>query len=122
MNRSTRSWLRRFASFGLSILLAVPAAMAASHTEDPLALLPGNAASVGVIRWSELRNSPLAARVFSSMDGLTADGDGARFLRETELSPREDIDTMVPGVGGVPAYALNEPASRPKTSKRRNFI
>jgi hypothetical protein len=79
---------------GLALLGAVPA-FGARRTEDPLALVPAGAATVGVIHWSELRSSPLGAQVFSQMDNISTDGDAARFLRETGLTPREDIDTVV---------------------------
>jgi hypothetical protein len=85
-------------------LLAAASAFGVRRTEDPLALVPANAATVGVIHWSELRSSPLGAQVFSQMDHVSTDGDAARFLAETGLTPREDIDTVVvamtrPGAG-----------------------
>lgn len=76
-------------------LLAAASAFGVRRTEDPLALVPANAATVGVIHWNELRSSPLGAQVFSQMDSVSTDGDAARFLRETGLTPREDIDTVV---------------------------
>jgi hypothetical protein len=81
-------------ALGLAVLGAA-SALGVRRTEDPLALVPADAATVGVIHWNELRSSPLAAQVFSQMDNVSLDGDGARFLRETGLTPREDIDTMV---------------------------
>jgi len=85
-------------------LLAAASAFGVRRTEDPLALVPANAATVGVIHWSELRSSPLGAQVFSQMDHISTDGDAGRFLAETGLTPREDIDTVVvamtrPGAG-----------------------
>ena len=47
------------------------------------------------MHWNELRSSPLGAQVFAQMDNMSVDGDAARFLRETGLTPREDIDTVV---------------------------
>ena len=79
---------------GLAVALAAPA-LAVRRTEDPLALVPGDAATVAVIHWNELRSSPFGAEVLDRMDGVSTDGDGSRFLRETGLSPREDIDTIV---------------------------
>ncbi len=76
-------------------LLAAATAFGVRRTEDPLALVPANAATVGVIHWNELRSSPLGAQVFSQMDSVSTDGDAARFLSETGLTPREDIDTIV---------------------------
>jgi hypothetical protein len=85
-------------------LLAAASAFGVRRTEDPLALVPANAATVGVIHWSELRSSPLGAQVCAQMDHVSTDGDAARFLAETGLTPREDIDTVVvamtrPGAG-----------------------
>jgi len=76
-------------------VLGSAALLAVRRTEDPLALVPADAASVAVLHWNDLRSSPLGAQVFAQMDGVSIDGDGARFLRETGLNPREDIDTMV---------------------------
>ncbi|MGE5414724.1 MAG: hypothetical protein ACM3NW_11145 [Syntrophomonadaceae bacterium] len=79
---------------GLILLLAAPLS-AVRRTEEPLALVPADAATVAVIHWNELRASPFGAEVLDRMDGVSTDGDGSRFLRETGLSPREDIDTIV---------------------------
>lgn len=101
MNRSR--FLRFFVLAALVPVLGASSALAVRRTEDPLALVPAGAATVAVIHWSELRNSPLGPRVFSAMDGMSTDGDAARFLEETGLSPLEDIDTVVvamtPGAG-----------------------
>ncbi len=70
-------------------------ALAVRRTEDPLALVPAGAATVGVIHWNELRSSPLGPMIFSQMEEVSCDGDASRFLRETGLSPREDIDMIV---------------------------
>ncbi|HWZ85342.1 MAG TPA: hypothetical protein VN032_04025 [Thermoanaerobaculia bacterium] len=77
------------------VVLGAGSAPGVGLTEDPLALVPADAATVGVIHWSELRSNPLAAPLFAQMDDVSVGGDGARFLRETGLTPREDIDTMV---------------------------
>lgn len=91
---SRRSIPRLVSAAALGLLLAA-SALAVRRTEDALALVPADAATVGVIHWNVLRESPLGARVFSQMDGVSTDGDAARFLRETGLTPREDIDTIV---------------------------
>jgi len=70
-------------------------ALGVRRTEDPLGLVPDQAASVAVLRWNDLRSSPLAAQIFAQMDEVSTDGDAARFLRDTGLTPKEDIDTMV---------------------------
>ncbi|HTR01599.1 MAG TPA: hypothetical protein VMN82_00265 [Thermoanaerobaculia bacterium] len=75
--------------------LAAADAFAVRRTEDPLGLVPADAATVAVLHWNELRASPLGAQVFAQMDGVSTDGDAARFLRETGLTPSQDIDTVV---------------------------
>src|SRR5262249_35191473 len=56
------------------------------------------------VGWEALRGSAVAAEVFADFGHISRDGDGARFLAETGLSPREDIDTVVlamsAGAGG----------------------
>jgi hypothetical protein len=81
--------------------LGAPAAWAARRSDDPLSLVPADAASVAVVRLNELRSSPLSSKLFANADKLTADGDAAKFLAETRLSPKEDVDTVV--VAGLPA-------------------
>jgi hypothetical protein len=66
---------------------------------------------VGVVHVADLRTSPLAARIFSDTDKLTVDGDAARFLAETRLNPKEDVDTVVAagspkGAGGSAGWGL----------------
>jgi hypothetical protein len=86
------------------VLLAAADARAVRRTEDPLALVPADAATVAVMKWSELRQTPLGAKVFRDLDHISGDDDAARFLEETGLTPREDIDTvivaMTPGARG----------------------
>ncbi len=97
----------RFALAGLLAAVSAADLLAVRRTEDPLALVPANAATVGVIRWNELRNSPLGPRVFAALDEVSTDGDAARFLRETGLTPQEDIDTIV--VAMSPGARTGEP-------------
>lgn len=85
----------RFALAGLLAAASAAELLAVRRTEDPLALVPAGAATVGVIHWNELRNSPLGPRVFTALDEISADGDAARFLQETGLTPREDVDTVI---------------------------
>jgi hypothetical protein len=92
MNRSDRVTRLALASLATVFLAARAEGARAS---DPLALVPADAATVGVIHWNELRTSPLGARVFAEMDDVSSDGDAARFLEETKISPREDVDTIV---------------------------
>jgi hypothetical protein len=76
-------------------LFGAGSALGVRRTEDPLALVPADAATVAVMHWNELRSSPLGAQVFAQMDDVSTDGDAQRFLRETGLTPREDIDAIV---------------------------
>jgi hypothetical protein len=80
--------------------LALLAAPAAVSGDDALALVPPEAASVGLVRLDALRHSPLAARLFADTDRITGDGDAARFMEETGLRPKEDVDTVV--VASIP--------------------
>ena len=77
----------------VAALCALPA-LAVRRTEDPLGLIPANAVTVGVVHWNQLRASPLAPRVLADVDRISGDGDTARFLADTGLTPREDIDTI----------------------------
>jgi hypothetical protein len=85
------------------VLLSASDLLAVRRTEDPLALVPADAATVAVMHWNQLRQTPLGARVFRDFDRISGDDDAARFLEETGLTPREDIDTiflaMSPGTG-----------------------
>jgi hypothetical protein len=85
----------RLAVAGILTLGLAADARAVRRTEDSLALVPASAGTVGVIRWNELRSSPFGPKIFSSMDQISTDGDAARFLEETGLTPREDIDTVI---------------------------
>lgn len=76
-------------------------ARAAARSDDPLSLVPAGAASVAVIHLDQLRASPLAERLFSDTDRMTAGGDAGRFLADAHLSPKKDVDTVV--VAGLPA-------------------
>jgi hypothetical protein len=91
--------------------LAAPAGAVATATDAALALVPADAASVGVIHVAQLRTSPLAARVFSDTDRLTVHGDAATFLEEARLDLRKDVDTVVAagsprGAGGSAGWGL----------------
>jgi hypothetical protein len=89
-----RPFLRPLLAAAL-VLFAAADARAVRRTEDPLALVPADAASVAYMRWSELRQTPLGGKVFRDLDHISGDDDAARFLEETGLTPREDIDTVI---------------------------
>jgi hypothetical protein len=104
--------MKRFAASALVLTFAAALSLpSAAATDDALALVPADAASVGVIHVADLRTSPLAARVFSDTDRLTVDGDAAHFLAEARLNPKEDVDTVVAagspkGAGGSAGWGL----------------
>src|SRR5271169_302636 len=89
--------------------LALPAV--ASGSDDALSLVPADAATVGVIRVSDLRTSPLASRLFSDTDHVCVGGDAQHFLDEARLNPKEDVDLVVAagspkGAGGSDGWGL----------------
>jgi hypothetical protein len=92
---SSRRLSSRLLLAAVLVLAGAASALAVRRTEDPLGLVPDGAASVAVLRWNDLRSSPLAAQIFAQMDDVSTDGDAARFLRDTGLTPKDDIDTMV---------------------------
>jgi hypothetical protein len=104
--------MKRPAAFAVALVFAATLAFpAAAASDDALALVPADAASVGVIHVADLRTSPLAARVFSDTDRLTVDGDAAHFLAEARLDPKQDVDTVVAagspkGAGGSDGWGL----------------
>ncbi|HSE63852.1 MAG TPA: hypothetical protein VLG15_09610 [Thermoanaerobaculia bacterium] len=84
---------------------AAPTSAAAS--DEALALVPPDVASVGLIRLDALRASPFAARLFSETDQLATDGDAAKFLAETGLRPKQDVDVVV--VAGLASNRVHGP-------------
>lgn len=91
---ATRRISRRAVAVCLALLGAADI-FAVRRTEDPLALVPADAATVGVIHWNELRASPIGAQVLAEMDEVSVDGDASLFLREMGMTPQQDIDTIV---------------------------
>lgn len=84
-----------------SLFAGPPARLSgARSTDEALSLVPADAASVALVRFDDLRSSPLSARLFSDADHVTVDGDAARFLEDARLNPREDVDTVV--MAGLP--------------------
>lgn len=104
---------RVLAVLAFAFAAAASSLAAARATDDALSLVPPDAASVAVVRFNELRSSPLAGRLFSDADHIHGDGEAARFLEESNLKPREDVDTvvivgLVPSGSDTPALALFE--------------
>ena len=89
--------------------LALPAA--ARSGDDALSRPGRRGVRGGVIHVTDLRTSPLAARVFSDTDHVCVGGDAAHFLAEARLNPKEDVDTVVAagspkGAGGSAGWGL----------------
>ena len=78
----------------LLVLAAAAPARAAGH-EEALALVPADAASVGVIRLDALRSSPLSARLFAETDDLGSTAKRPGFSRRPWLRPKQDVDLVV---------------------------
>src|ERR1035441_9469903 len=113
MRRRILGQMKRFASIpfvlAFAATLALPAT--ASSGDDALALVPADAASVGVIHVADLRTSPLAARLFSDTDHLSVAGHAQHFPDEASLNPKEDVDLVVAagspkGAGGSDGWGL----------------
>jgi hypothetical protein len=107
----------RLPVIGFALALAAGAAplKASSRSADALlSLVPADAASVAVVHLSDLRDSPVSAKLFSGADHMTSNGDAARFLEEARLDPKRDVDTVLvagrPSTGdsGTPVLALFE--------------
>jgi hypothetical protein len=82
-------------AFAALLFAFAGAAPASAASDEALALVPPDVASVGVIHLDALRSSPFAARLFSETDELAVDGDATKFLAETGLRPRQDVDVVV---------------------------
>lgn len=67
---------------------------AAKPPDDALALIPPDAASAGLVRVTDLRTNPLFDRVFNETGRMSCNADAARFLAETGLDPKRDIDLV----------------------------
>jgi hypothetical protein len=87
MNRTLRST----AVLALVSALALPALA----KDDALNLVPANAVTVGMVKLADMRTSPLSSLLFQHMDKMSADGEGAKFLAETGLSPAKDVDVLI---------------------------
>ena len=106
------------AGFALCVVVGTAApAYAASRSAspgDPLSLVPSDAATVAVIRFNDLRESPIASKLFASADRMASDGDAARFLEDAQLNPKKDVDVVVvaarpsAGTGSSPVLAIVE--------------
>src|SRR5438105_4913871 len=62
---------------------------------DALSLIPNDAVSVGLVRISDMRSSPLSSTLFQQTDKISANGDAEEFLRDAGLQPTRDIDLVM---------------------------
>jgi hypothetical protein len=92
----------------LAVLALTLTAVSAFAKTDALSLVPNDAVSVGVVRLSEIRTSPLSSMLFEQTDKVSANGDADRFLTDAGLAPTKDIDVIV--VSTVPRTALGTQA------------
>lgn len=93
----------------IAVLMAVVAlALPAVAKDDALALVPANAATVGMVKLADMRSSPLSSMLFEHTDKMSADGDAAKFLAEAGLSPTKDVDVLV--VATTPRTSLGSKA------------
>jgi len=85
-----------FMAFSAALVLSLTVGVvSAAPSSDALAFVPSDATTVGMIRLSDMRNSPLTARLFTETDRLSADGEAKRFLKEAGLDPARDVDVLV---------------------------
>lgn len=93
-----------------SVVLALVAALAlpALAKDDALSLVPAKAATVGMVKLSEMRTSPLSSMLFQQTDKMSSDGEAEKFLNEAGLSLTKDVDTLV--VATTPREALGAEA------------
>lgn len=96
--------LRTFA-----VLMAIAAlALPVMAKDDALSLVPANAVTVGMVKLSDMRTSPLSGFLFLHMDKMSADGEAAKFLADAGLQPTRDVDTLV--VATTPRSTLGSDA------------
>ena len=94
-------------AFAALLFVFAGAAPGSAASDEALAIVPPDVASVGVVHLDALRSSPFAARLFSETDELAVDGDAAKFLAETGLRPRQDVDVVV--VAGLASNRVHGP-------------
>src|SRR5256885_3238439 len=83
---------KHFVSLAVMALALAPAAFARN---DAMSLIPNDSVSVGVVRLSDMRSSPLSAALFAQTANISSDGDAQKFLTEAGLQPTKDVDVVV---------------------------
>lgn len=81
-----------FSAAAVVATLVAPGLFAASGA---MAVIPNDAVTVGVVRLSDMRTSPLSSLLFQQTDKISTDGDAERFLRDAGLQPTKDVDLLV---------------------------
>lgn len=89
--------MNRLPLFRTFVALVAVAALAlpAMAKDDALALVPANAVTVGMVKLADMRTSPLSSLLFEHTDKMSTDGEAAKFLDDTGLSPTKDVDVLV---------------------------
>ena len=89
--------MNRMPLFRVVVALVAVAALAlpAMAKDDALSLVPANAVSVGMVKLADMRTSPLSSFLFEHTDKMSTDGEAAKFLDDTGLSPTKDVDVLV---------------------------
>jgi hypothetical protein len=98
------SLLRGFTALVVVTALGLPA----FAKDEALSLVPANAVTVGMVKLADMRTSPLSSLLFEHTDKVSTDGEAAKFLAETGLSPAKDVDVLV--VATSPRTALGSEA------------
>jgi hypothetical protein len=99
-----KSMVRSVAVALALVVLAVPA----FAKDGALSLVPANAATVGVVKLSDMRTSPLSSMLFQHTDKMSADGEAQKFLADAGLSLSKDVDLLV--VATIPRTSLGSDA------------
>ena len=99
---------RSLSRLSIALMTAAALALPVFAADDALSLVPANAATVGMVKLGDMRSSPLSSMLFEHTDKMSADGEAAKFIAETGLSPTKDVDVLV--VATAPRTALGSDA------------
>lgn len=86
---------RKTLRLSLAVIAIAALALPVFAKDGALSLVPTNAITVGMVKLSDMRTSPLSSVLFQQTDKFSADGDAAKFLAEAGLSPTRDVDTLI---------------------------
>ncbi len=88
----------RFSLLPAALMLVSASAFAA--TGDAMSFIPSDAATIGVVRLADIRNSPLLGRIIAETDKVSGDADAMKFMRDAGLKPTKDVDVMIVSSSG----------------------